>query len=45
MVYQGRRLTIPSNTEYPVAQSRYMLRQASRRIGREITTEEWNSLA
>ena len=44
MRFQGRRLTIPSNNEYSVHQVRILLRQASERIGRVITLEEWNSL-
>ena len=45
MQFEGRRLTIPSNREYPVDQLRYVLRQAARALGRAIPVEEWNSLS
>lgn len=44
MRFEGRRLPIPSNREYPVDQLRYVLRQAARALGRAIPVEEWNSL-
>ena len=44
MAYGERRLILFSNREYSVHQVRILLRQASERIGRVITLEEWNSL-
>jgi predicted RNA binding protein YcfA (HicA-like mRNA interferase family) len=44
MIYQQYRLTIPSNSEYSVAQLRMMLQEVESIIGREITIEEWNRL-
>ena len=44
MVYDGRRLTLPSNPEYPVPQLRRMIRQIEVILGREISAEEWESL-
>ena len=44
MVYGERRLILFSNRDYSVHQVRILLRQASERIGRVITLEEWNSL-
>ena len=45
MVYQGHRLTIPSNAEFSVAQLRFMLREVSAILGHRILAREWNSLA
>lgn len=45
MVYENHRLTIPSNKEYSVPQLRLMLREVEAVIGREVTAEEWESLA
>jgi predicted RNA binding protein YcfA (HicA-like mRNA interferase family) len=44
MIYQQYRLTIPSNSEYSVAQLRMMLQEVEAMIGREVTLEEWNRL-
>ncbi len=44
LVYQQKRLTIPSNEEYSVPQLRMMLREASTIINKEITLEQWNRL-
>jgi len=44
MIYQQRRLAIPSNAEYSVPQLRAMLREVAEIIGYEITAEEWNRL-
>ncbi|MCX7839437.1 MAG: hypothetical protein N2559_08295 [Anaerolineae bacterium] len=44
MVYQQRRLAIPSNAEYSVPQLRAMLREVASIIGYEITADEWNRL-
>ncbi len=45
MVYENHRLTIPSNKEYSVPQLRMMLREAEEIIGREITSDDWESLS
>ena len=45
MVYGQNRLTIPSNTEYSVAQLRMMLREVELIIGRQITADEWSNLS
>ena len=42
--YQGRRLILPSNSEYSVGQLRMLIRQVEERIGSEITAAEWNAL-
>ncbi len=44
MVYQERRLAIPSNAEYSIPQLRMMLHEVERIIDREITAGAWNSL-
>lgn len=44
MVYQERRLAIPSNVEYSVAQLRFMVREIEGIIGRTIPVSEWNDL-
>ena len=44
MVYEQRRLAIPSNTEYSIPQLRMMLREVEAILGRKITPAEWNSL-
>lgn len=44
MIYQGRRLAIPSNDEYCVPQLRMMLREVQHIVGRRIVLGEWNSL-
>lgn len=44
MVYDQRRLTVPSNPEYSVPQLRMLLREAAEIMGREITVDEWNEL-
>lgn len=44
MVYQDRRLAIPSNPEYSIPQLRMMPREAELIPGREIPAEEWNAL-
>jgi len=45
MVYNNQRLTIPSNIEYSVPQLRMMLNEVKEIVGRDITVNEWNSLA
>jgi hypothetical protein len=44
MVYEDRRLTIPSNAEYSVAQLRVMIREVEEVLGRDLTLAEWNRL-
>nr|CBX30556.1 hypothetical protein N47_E40680 [uncultured Desulfobacterium sp.] len=44
MVFEGYRLTIPSNTEYSVHQLRMMLNEVEGILGRAITSDEWNKL-
>ena len=44
MVFEERRLAIPSNKEYSVPQLRFMLREVEKIIGRSIDPLEWNSL-
>ncbi|QWR77641.1 type II toxin-antitoxin system HicA family toxin [Candidatus Magnetomonas plexicatena] len=44
MVYDKRRLTIPSNNDYSVAQLRMMLKEAEDIVGFDITAEKWVSL-
>ncbi len=44
MIYQQRRLAIPSHAEYSVPQLRAMLREVAEIVGYEITAEEWNRL-
>lgn len=44
MVYNQRRLAIPSNAEYSVPQLRFMIREVETIIDRQITADEWSSL-
>jgi hypothetical protein len=44
MAREGRRQTIPSNSEYSVPQLRFLLRQVEAMLGRTISLEEWESL-
>ena len=44
MLYEGRRLAIPSNAEYSVPQLRVMIREVEGILGRELTLVEWNRL-
>ena len=44
MVYDQRRLTVPSNAEYSVPQLRMLLREVAEIIGRDISADEWNEL-
>lgn len=44
MTHQHNRLAIPSNAEFSIAQLRFMLREVSEIVGREIGLEEWNRL-
>jgi hypothetical protein len=44
MIYNDRRLTIPSNKEYSVPQLRMMLREVEAIIDRPLNADEWNGL-
>lgn len=44
LVFEGHRLTIPSNREYSVPQLRMMIRQVEAILGREISADEWDQL-
>ena len=44
MIYQGHRLTVPSNTEYSVDQLRMMVAEVEGILGRPLTADEWSHL-
>ena len=44
MVFEARRLTIPSNTEYSIPQLRMMIKELESVLGRSVSTEEWEAL-
>ena len=44
MVFEARRLTIPSNTEYSIPQLRMMIKERESVLGRSVSTEEWEAL-
>ncbi len=44
MVYQQKRLAIPSNAEYSVPQLRMMIREAEGIMARSISLGEWAKL-
>ncbi len=44
MVYNQRRLAIPSNAEYSVPQLRMMLHEVERIMERQISAEDWSHL-
>jgi hypothetical protein len=44
MLYEERRLAIPSNAEYSMPQLRVMIREVEELVGRDITLAEWNRL-
>lgn len=44
MRHGSHTLTIPSNSEYPVAQLKMMLREVKSIIGRQILLDEWIQL-
>ncbi len=44
MVYQQKRLAIPSNAEYSVPQLRIMIREAEGIMARSISLGEWAKL-
>jgi hypothetical protein len=45
MIFQKHRLSIPSNVEYSVAQLKMMLNEVELIISRQISIEEWETLA
>jgi hypothetical protein len=44
LVFDNHRMTIPTNSEFTVPQSRMMLREAGEILGRNIILVEWNNL-
>ncbi len=44
MVYEGHRMSVPSNAEYSVPQLRMMLSEVAEIIGRSVSVDEWNRL-
>jgi hypothetical protein len=44
MIYQGHRLTVPSNTEYSVDQLRMMVAEVEAILARSLTADEWSHL-
>ena len=44
MIYEGHRLTVPSNTEYSVDQLRMMVAEVEGILGRPLTPDEWSRL-
>jgi len=44
MILNGRRQTIPSNSEYSVPQIKMLMKQIESRIGHQISLEEWEAL-
>ena len=44
MVYQSRRLAVPSNAEFSVPQVRFMLREVEAILGRQVDQQEWEDL-
>ena len=44
MLYEQKRLTIPSNSEYSVGQLRMLIREIEEIIGAEISLNEWENL-
>jgi len=44
MVYEGHRMSVPSNAEYSVPQLRMMLDEVEDIIGRSVSVDEWNRL-
>jgi hypothetical protein len=44
MVYDGHRLTVPSNAEYSVDQLRMMVAEVEAILGRPLTADEWGRL-
>jgi hypothetical protein len=44
MIYEGHRLTVPSNTEYSVDQLRMMVAEVETILGRSLTVDEWSRL-
>ena len=44
MVWEQKRLAIPSNAEYSVPQLRMMIREIESVMRKQITSDEWNNL-
>lgn len=44
LVRNGRRLTIPTNSEYSVPQLKMMIHEVEAILERELTNEEWDGL-
>ena len=44
MRYSPYKQVIPSNVEFSVPQLRVLLRQIEEKLGRKITSEEWDAL-
>jgi hypothetical protein len=44
MLYEARRMAIPSNAEDSVPQLRVLIREVEAIVGREIALAEWNRL-
>ncbi|HEV2176517.1 MAG TPA: hypothetical protein VGW33_04850 [Terriglobia bacterium] len=44
MIYGEKRLAIPPNAEYSVAQLRMMVREAGLIVGRSIALDEWQTV-
>ncbi len=44
MVLGSHRLAIPSNSEYSIAQLRFMVREVEAILEREITADQWSQL-
>lgn len=44
MVYRDRRLAVPTNAEFSVAQLRLMLHEVEGILGRRITQDSWAAL-
>jgi hypothetical protein len=44
MVFKQHRMSLPSNVEYSVPQLRMMIREVVGIIGRDITSDEWETL-
>ncbi len=44
LVREGRRLTIPTNSEYSIPQLKMMINEVEAILEREVTNEEWETL-
>ncbi len=45
MVYQSQRLSIPSNSEFSIAQLRMMINEVESILDRSLSVDEWNNQA